>query len=335
VFNGSLMRRGSVALMLLVALFFVIRRPRTRELLDVPARSLVLGLPLLVVTWSKLPQHFGVFIGLTAVAVGAEAVRFRREAERSRPLSIWAMLFLTALFVAGAWSWAVRSEWSAIDLGTLDWRFGFETKLVPMGVIAALLPLLALFVLMLVNLIRRGRPRLDAALWRVASWAAPLLMVPIIATTLVVFTVDTVRSSPWTIRRQNLETLVGRQGCGLADHVHVASEARGTARLADLLERDATRAFIAPDVYPYFPCARQPRLRGGVAEAPDYVVKSRIYRKRFLSRTSPFHGVLDLYRLERLDLVGGFSPRELGVFAVDKEIPGAIEVAPDSTTVTG
>jgi hypothetical protein len=334
-FNATAMRRGSVALMLLVALFFVIRRPRTREMLDVPARSLLIGLPLLVVTWSKLPWHFGVFIGLTAVAVGTEAVRFRREAERARSLSLWAVLVLTALFVAGAWSWAVRTDWMRIDLGTLDWRFGFETKLgVPLGVFAALLPVLALFVLVLVNLIRRGRPLLGAALWRVASWAALLLMVPIIAITLVVFTVDTVRSSPWTIRRQNLETLVGRQSCGLADHVHVASAARGTARLADLLEQDATRAFIAPDVYPYFPCARQPGVHGGIVESPDYVVRSSIYRKTFLYNTSPFHGVRDLYRLERLALVGGFAPRQLAVFAVNKEVPGSTELAPDSTTVT-
>jgi hypothetical protein len=159
-------------------------------------------------------------------------------------------------------------------------------------------------------------------------------MVPIIAITLVVFTVDTVRSSPWTIRRQNLETLVGRQSCGLADHVHVASAARGTARLADLLEQDATRAFIAPDVYPYFPCARQPGVHGGIVDAPDYVVRSSIYRKTFLYNTSPFHGVRDLYRLERLALVGGFAPRQLAVFAVDKEVPGSTELATDSTTVT-
>jgi hypothetical protein len=322
--------------MLLVALFFVIRRPRTRELLDVPARSLLIGLPLLVVTWSKVPWHFGVFIGLTAVAVGTEAVRFRREAERARSLSLWVFAFLAGLCVAGGWSWAIRTEWSPIDLGTLEWGFGFDRRLgLPLQSIAALVPPCALFVYFVVNRTRRGHADLYAAAWRVASWAALLLMVPIIAITLVVFTVDTVRSSPWTIRRQNLETLVGRQSCGLADHVHVAFGARGAARLADLLEEDATRAFIAPDVYPYFPCARQPRLRGGVAEAPDYVLKTSWYATLpLLYQTSPFLGLLDLYRLERLDLVGPYTPGELEIFAVDKAIPGTIELAPDSTTVT-
>ena len=335
IINGTAMRRGALALMLVTVLFFLIRRTRTRELLDVPARSLAIGLPLLVVTWSKLPTHFGVFIGVAAVAAGTEAARMKREAGRAASLSLWVLVYLTALFVAAGWSWALRAQWGPIDLGTLDWRFDFETKPgVPLQLVAALLPVVALFAVMVVNLIRRGDPGFPGAPWRVASWAAPLLMVPLITLTLTVFAVDTARSSPWTIRRQNLDALVGRHTCGLADHVVVSAGGRTTG-LARLLEAEGARVFVGPDVFPYVPCARQPRLRDGIAEAPDYALTSSIYSDPFLHAGSPFHGVLDLYRVERLRVVGPYSPAELRIYAVEQRIPGAIELAPDSTATTG
>ena len=333
VFYATPPRRGAVALILLLALFFLFRRVRTREVLDVPARSLIIALPLLIVTWSKLPWHFGALIGITAVAAGTEASRLKEEARRATSLSKRALVFLTAMFVAGGWALAVRTPWHPIDLGTLGWRFGFEShQHLPLQVVTTLLPLLVLLILALVGVIRRGNPGLDTAPWRVASCAAPILTVPLLVLTLVVFTVDTARSTPWTVRQQNLETLVGRPTCGLADHVLVTDETGGPARLARLLEREMTTALASPEVLPYFPCARQPRLQGGVAEPPDLILTTRYYQDPLLYGTSPFNGVHDLYSVERLRVFGSYSPKALRLYAVEKTIPGAVELPPTQAT---
>jgi hypothetical protein len=50
--------------------------------------------------------------------------------------------------------------------------------------------------------------------------------------------------------------------------------------------------------------------------------------------TSPFRGVLDLYRLERLPVADSPDPPRdvVAVFAVERRIPGAMEAPPDRTT---
>ena len=324
-------RRAAVALAGLIILFFLLRRARTRELLDLPSRSIIAALVLLTFTWSKLPSHFGVLIGVTAIAAATEASRLRREADRATSLSPRAFLFVAAMLVAGGWVLAVRGHWNPIDLGTLAWRFGFEESLhIPLQVVAALLPLFVLFLFVLIGAIRRGDRELYAAPWRVASLAAPILMAPLVALTLVVFVVDMARST-WTIRQHNLAALVGRDSCGLAEHVQVVSSDGGPTRLADLIGREDTRTFLSPEVFPYFPCARQPRLSGGTAEAPDYVVQS-FYHEQLIGDSSPFYGVTDLYPLQPLRVVGSYAPPELEVFAVRKTVPGA-ELLPPAVKI--
>ena len=321
-------RRGTVALIALVALFFLLRRVRTRDVLDVPARSLIIALPLLIVTWSKLPWHFGVLIGFAAVAVGTEAHRHRGEAERATSLSIRALLFITAMVAAGGWALAVRTIWHFIDLGTLQWTFGFERhQPLSLGFLTAILPEFVLFTLLLVGVTKRGDTGLYTAPWRVASWAAPILMVPLLAITFVVFSVDAVRS-PWTIRRQNLETLSGQGSCGLADHVVVAFGTGRGVRLARLVERKATRVLTSPALLPYFPCARQPGLKGGVAQPPDLLLLTYFDGAPFVYGASPFDRVLDLYRVRPLRIVGTYKPKELRVYGVEKTIPGAVVLPP-------
>jgi arabinosyltransferase C len=330
---GTPPRRGSVALIALIGLFFLLRRRRARDIRDVPARSLLIALPLFIVTWSKLPWHFGALIGVTAVAAGTEAFRLHLDAERVTALSKRALLFIAAMVVAGGWALAFRTHWNPVDLGTLDWRFAFE-RAVPLDIVVALVPLLALLFLVGIGIRKRDDLEVYRAPWRVASWAAPILMVPLLGITFTVFAVDTARS-PWTVRRQNLETLVGRESCGLGNHLIVASESIGATRLSDLLRPESVRALAAPEVLPYFPCVRQPLLRGGVAEAPDLVLSTPYERIPFLFGTSPFVPVLDLYRFERLRVVGPFRPDDLELFAIKRSVPGARELAADSRTVVG
>jgi arabinosyltransferase C len=325
-------RRGTVALMLLLGGFFLLRSARTRELLDVPARSLVLALGLLFFTPSKLPWHFGALIGLIVVAAGAESSRLSREAARATALSARSLLFVAAMLVAGGWALAVRGFWNPVDLGTLQWRFAFERASgIPLQVVTTLLPLFALCAFVLIGAVRRRDGELYAAPWRVASLAAPILMIPLLVLSFAVFVVDMARST-WTIREQNIEALLGRDSCGIADHLEIATPDGTVARLSTLLMRPETSAYISPEIFPYFPCARQPRLSGGVTEPPDYVLMSYFHRP-FIFRASPFEGVLDLYPLDRLRIVGPYSPKELELYVVRKNIPGAEVASPDQTVI--
>jgi Mycobacterial cell wall arabinan synthesis protein len=307
--NATPLRRASVALILLAVLAYLLRRRREgRSLLDLPATALGLGLLLLVATPSKWGWHFGALLGLAPVAVACETARLRSDAARARG---WAgpLVVAGAAALAAAWIWTPRSAWQRGDLRVLDWIPAFESRL-SLARLAFVLPLVLLAALVLVALARRRPP--EAAAWRVAALTAPVLAVPAIAFTLAVLAADTAKADGWTLTRQNLDSLRGRSGCGLADDLLVDGSPL-SERLA------AAPALVHPELLTYFPCTTQPVLDDGVVEPPALMI-SPFEGTSWLRtwETSPFEGVLDLYRVRQLTVTSTTDPPppELAVLEV-------------------
>ena len=237
---GTPLRRASVALIGLTLLAFLLRRRRERELIDFPARVLAGGMLLLVATPSKWPSHFGALLGIAAIAAACEAARIRAEGLRATRWQLWPFAAIGTIAVAVSWAWLEREDWNVADLSTLDWTPGFESWL-PIARLAALLPLLALATGLLVE--RRRRPGGDryAVPWRVAAWAGPLVALPLIAFTVAVIVADTAKTGGWTLARQNLATVAGRDpGCGLGENLLAPRPERARALAA--LGRDTGRS---------------------------------------------------------------------------------------------
>ena len=339
--HAAPLRVASVALMGLAILAFLGRRSRSCTVLDVPVWTLLAALALFVFVPTKLPQHFGVLMGVSAVAIASEAARMRREAVGAQGLALRPLVLIAAAFAALGWAWSGRSEWNTIDLRTLDWTPRLETYL-PLQVVAPLLPMLILAWVSIVGGRRRARTpqRFYSGPWRVAFWSAPIIVAPMIAFTAIILVADSAKTGSWTLARQNLDSFRGAETCGLASDALVRDgPARQAVRLSQLLERDGALALVLPNLLTYVPCARLPQLRDGVAEVPDYIVSTRIPRAPGLPvsvryPSSPFYGLLDLYGVRELQLTGPNPPRQIAVFAVDRRIPGATEVSPTRRTST-
>jgi len=321
--NATPLRRGSVVLIALAVLAFLLRRRRsTRTLLDLPASALGASLVLLIATPSKWAWHFGALIGIAAVAVAAETIRLRDEAARSEGWHVRPFLVLGAVSLAGAWLWSPRSPWSRLDLRTLDWTLGIESSF-PFHGLALVLPFLALVLAGMIGL-TRGRPWLRRAPWRTAAWSAPLLAVPAIVFTLGVLVADSEKTDSWTLTRQNLAALRGDSDCGLGDDIHVARR----------LKAAGATTLVLPELVTYFPCATTPRLDDGVVGVPQIIVSS-FEGTTWLSswETSPFEGLIDLYPLEGLAVTDSEDQRlELALLEVDRPIPGTRLLPPVKTT---
>jgi hypothetical protein len=212
---GAPLRRLWVVLALLAVFAYLLRGRREREssTLDLPAAAVGVALLLLIVTPSKLPWHFGVLIGLAAVALAAETERLVAE---SRGWHVRPFVVLGATTVAAAWSWSPRLTWSDLDLRTLHWTLGVERHLT-LAKAAGAAPVLLLVALVLIVLARQGARRLDGVPWRAAAWAVPVVSIPLIAFTIAVFVADAAKTSSWTLTRQNFDTLRGDLRCGLAN----------------------------------------------------------------------------------------------------------------------
>jgi hypothetical protein len=313
------LRRGAVALIGLAVLAYLLRRRRDGErLLDFPAATLGVGLLLLIPAPSKWPWHFGALIGLAAVAVAAETARLRAESARARGWDAWPLLAVGAAMVAASWSWWERESWNTLDLRTRDWVADFESRLA-LPDLATALPLLVLVGAVAVDLVRRNRRRLPGAPWRAASWTAPVLAVPLVLFTLGMISADARSTSSWTLTRQNVQSLSGDAGCGLADD------------MLDAVRRDAY-TLVMPDLVTYLPCVNPPTLAGGVAAVPDHIVTSALWSPPVGFSTSPFFLVSDLYTLTPVPLeTSTVSVPGPLLFRVERSIPGAVE-APATAT---
>ena len=221
---GTPLRRVSVALLILAVLAYVLRRRRARPdaLLGLPALSLGIALVLLIATPTKWPWHFGALIGLGAVAVAAETARLRSDARESRGWDVRPFLVLATAVAAAAWAWGLRNDWGDLDLRTLHWTLGVERRLT-LAKLAGALPVAVLVVLALVELRRSRGRRVPETPWRAAAWTVSLVTVPLIAFTTAVLVADAAKTKSWTLTRQNVDTLRGNLGCGLADDALVPS----------------------------------------------------------------------------------------------------------------
>lgn len=252
-------RRGWVALAALAAVAFLLRRRRHGDgALDIGGATLAVGLALLVATPSKWGWHFGALLGIAAAAVASETAHLREEARRSLGWRARPFLILVAAMLASAWSWSPRTAWALLDLRTFDWILGLEARL-SLAKLVFLLPPLLLGGAALTELARRGRSRVPETPWRVATWTSPIVAIPAIAFTLALLVADNVKTDAWTLARQNLETLRGAGGCGLADDV--LTVARTSVRPLSALDGSGARG-------------RAPVGRA-VEEVPSYIVRAR------------------------------------------------------------
>ena len=225
------LRRGSVALIALALLAFASRR-RAGRLLDLPGTVLAVALVLLVLTPSKLAWHFGSLAGLLAFAIGSEVAGIREEGARARGRQVRPYLVIGAAILASAWSWFPRDASNPVDLRSLAWNPGVDASL-PFSKLALALPVVVLGCTLLLGVARGARSVTARAPWRVAAWTIPMFAAPLILFTVAVLARDLQRTDGWTLTRQNLDSLVGRSDCGLADDV-VAS-LPGSARALSMV----------------------------------------------------------------------------------------------------
>ncbi len=254
------MRHMSVALMMLAVVAYVFRRRRNGGfLLDLTSVALIVSLLLLIATPSKRPWHFGTMLGIIALAVAAETARLQGEAKRSDRWRVLPFFAIGVAVIAATWAWSPRGPWNNQDLQSLDWILAFE-KRISLATLAGLLPLILLGVAAFVELARNRRDRLRDVPWRVASWTAPALAIPVIAFTAGVLVVDTAKTDSWTLARQNIDTLTGNLRCGFADDALVPS----VSSMRPLLPLTTGEEGPEPDWVPPPPVEGLPRFAVGL-----------------------------------------------------------------------
>ena len=297
---GTAIRNLSVVVLLFAVAAFVSRNRRSETgVSTLPARTVAIALVLLVFVPSKWPWHFGALLGIGAVGAACEVARLAQEQRSSERLPLRAIAALALTPVAGYWVWSASGPWGFLDSGNWDAIFKPESLLITL----ALVPVVAAAD----RLFGSDHPLLgtSARLRAYASWALPTLAFCTIGLSLAVLTVAMGRE-PWNLGRQNLATLLGRDGCVLAES------------LPGVRLRDADTAVLVPSpLVPYLPCFRSPRVIAGTVETPRMVVRQQFDFP--LDRPdSPFYALNDLYEIRSL----GQGPREVVVKLVGNEIPG-------------
>ena len=260
---GTPLRRASVALIVLAIFAFLLRTERNgRGLLNLPPSALGVAVLLFIATPTKHPWHFGALLGFAAVAVATESARLRERATRTHRWAAWPLIAIGVVIMAISWSWSPRHAWNAVDLRTLDWTLGFEAWF-GFSTLAVSLPLILLAAVVLLGIVRGHRARLPRIPWRVASWTAPVLAVPLVVFTVGVLAADATKTDSWTLTRQNLGALRGDVGCGLADDLVVPVS--GSERA--LSTSDAGDIRSVPPWVPAAPVMGLPRFVLGPTEA--------------------------------------------------------------------
>jgi hypothetical protein len=219
--EATTLRHLSIALMLAALIGYVARSRRSSKL-DVPALSLALTLILLIATPSKWAWHFGALAGLAALVVAAEIARLRSDGEQLnwpvRPLLAFGLAVLVV-----SWSLGFTDDWSSgFGLRTLNWTFGFEQRvtLVRLGLVVFALVLAGVIA---IAFLRDGLAGALRSPWSMVPWLVPLVVLPLVVFNVVMLAVDAVKTPAWTLAAQNVDSLQGNEGCGLADDTRVAA----------------------------------------------------------------------------------------------------------------
>jgi hypothetical protein len=201
--GASPLRRLFVGLLLLLAVACLVSLvKRGRALNDrLPAASVALSLVFLSVTPSKWIWHFGALVGVAAVATGFETDALSRVSGRSRAAAA------TAVFVVAMAAGIEANHWGPLDVGRLDW------SVTPGWYLVA--ALVAFAGVIMVG--QRGVVRMSAVL------ALPVILASMIAVTIISFVADAAATHGWTAARQATGSLVGRDACGVASDLVVAT----------------------------------------------------------------------------------------------------------------
>jgi hypothetical protein len=316
--NGgdTAVRHLSVGLLWFAVLAFLLRGQTGARLPSfLPTRALVAGLGLFALIPSKWPWHFGVLLGLGAVAFATEAARLHErhasfDRRGTRPLA----LLLTSVGLV-LWSWNATGDWSPLDLHKSMWSgaFGFRGA----GLFLLALIFWAAFVPTLARRLGWSQPpsaptSLAIRLTIVGCYAA-------IATTLAMFATDAIRSE-WTIARQNLSALVGSHACGLVNQFNSSDD-----RLRPLAH-GGVPSLVAPEFALDFPCSLAPRPDRGLTQIPAVVVAGDMSLVR--EPAAPFSAISDLYTLTPVHV----GPGLMVTYAVDRILPGYVRTSVDRSS---
>lgn len=225
--GGAVVRREFAVLLLLTPIALLVGLRHRRELTElIPTAALGLSLLILATTPSKWIWHFGGLTGLAAVAIGVESSRL---ADRSVP-QIARLVTGSTIVLAAAWAASDPWPWGPLDVVTVSWTD--RPRSFTLGVAAGSTAVLALW-----RMGRLRRPELALLTGTVGA---------LIAATLVALTADAAATTGWTAPRQALGSLVGRDGCGVADGLVIpaASSVRALERVGRARERASTVAAV-------------------------------------------------------------------------------------------
>jgi arabinosyltransferase C len=216
------------------------RRPRT-PLMDVPARTLAIAMLLLAFTPSKISWHLGMLMVAATVALTVEAVRLARDGAHSTWRSARAYGAVAALLAFAWWAWRERGLGGRLDVRTEGLRLRTEDWVTLTQMTVGIASLAVAFVI-----VRHVRRRGQVGLHTAAPAALPLVLL-VVAIPFPVFVFDRIVEDAlftegWTLARQNVDTLLGRPTCGLADDALVPD--RATFTPLRLAEPDATRGSV-------------------------------------------------------------------------------------------
>ena len=276
---GTPLRRGSVVLIVLIAVAYLLRSRRLRDpVLDLPGKALAIALLLLAISPTKLPWHFGAFVGIAAMAAGSETARLAWTKDRRTARS---MIAFAALVFAIALSWWPRHYWAELDLSTLDWHVALGSQ-VHLGDVGASAAVVALWIAGLFVLVREGTSGLRRAVQRASWWIAPLFAAPLLLFTAGMFAADVAATPAWTLGKQNLSNLLGDIGCGIGDHL--AMPWRESMRVID----PVVKGKVSRTGLPATPLPHLPRFAlGPVGHRQQHTGWFRVPRSKFGFFVSP------------------------------------------------
>jgi Mycobacterial cell wall arabinan synthesis protein/Arabinosyltransferase concanavalin like domain len=334
---GSGLEIAFLALVFLTILGLIFRRGKSDLVFAVSTRAVAAALLLLAFAPTKQPEHVGALVGMTAVAIAGESNRLSRFAPFARRLAAQPFVIIAVSIVGLMYAFvAFAITWSKSDDRSAESEAIGRRSLEAAEWLQLTAPLLPLALLLLVVLVTRHRQRGEggfySASWRVASWSAPIIVVPTLAFALAVAVTGAVTVSSWTLPRQNLQ-LASSRACGLGDSTLVRPRRGDRAISVAALIRNR-KTLVMPNLVLYFPCARLPSIKNGIADPPDYIIAPAVPASprqpisvRYTS--SPFYGLLDLFGVRTMPRRD--TRKTFVVFAVRRQVPGGLELTPASS----